>query len=115
MSPPARQIASAYATSSSRNVSAELTPTYAGGGRFRSWPARAPRRAAPPRKPYAAGPARDDLGRLGAALVRPDGIIAWASGPAPDRDAFREAAALWFGAPRKAGQVGATADVSPSG
>ncbi|KAB1979555.1 FAD-dependent monooxygenase [Streptomyces triticiradicis] len=48
---------------------------------------------------YAAGPARDDLG-LGAALVRPDGVVAWASELAPDRDAFERAAAQWFGAPR---------------
>ncbi|MGW4906323.1 FAD-dependent monooxygenase [Streptomyces sp. NPDC004270] len=48
---------------------------------------------------YAAGPARDDLG-LGAALIRPDGVVAWASEPAPERDAFEQAAAQWFGAPQ---------------
>ena len=47
---------------------------------------------------YAAGPVSDDLG-LGALLVRPDGIVAWADGRHPDRDAFRHAAARWFGAP----------------
>jgi hypothetical protein len=48
---------------------------------------------------YAAGPARNDLG-LGAVLIRPDGVVAWASEPAPDRDAFEQAAAQWFGAPQ---------------
>lgn len=48
---------------------------------------------------YAAGPARNDLG-LGAALIRPDGVVAWTSEPAPDRDAFEQAAARWFGAPQ---------------
>ncbi|WP_406193743.1 FAD-dependent oxidoreductase [Kitasatospora sp. NBC_01560] len=49
---------------------------------------------------YAAGPAADDLG-YSAALVRPDGIVAWArdhgsdGGPGP----FRHAATRWFGPP----------------
>ena len=43
---------------------------------------------------YAAGPARDDLG-VGAVLVRPDGIVAWAGDPDPDP--FERAAARWFG------------------
>ncbi|MEV0616300.1 FAD-dependent oxidoreductase [Nonomuraea sp. NPDC050404] len=47
---------------------------------------------------YAAGPARDNLG-LAAVLVRPDGVVAWASGGTPDRDAFQQAAARWFGTP----------------
>jgi hypothetical protein len=33
-------------------------------------------------------------------LIRPDGVVAWASEPAPDRDAFEQAAAQWFGAPQ---------------
>ncbi|MFI5520007.1 FAD-dependent monooxygenase [Streptomyces platensis] len=48
---------------------------------------------------YAAGPARNDIG-LGAALIRPDGVVAWASEPAPDRDAFEQAATQWFGRPQ---------------
>ncbi|NUW35753.1 FAD-dependent monooxygenase [Nonomuraea sp. SMC257] len=47
---------------------------------------------------YAAGPARDDLG-LGAVLVRPDGVVAWAGDRDPDREAFERAAARWFGGP----------------
>ncbi|MGX1540925.1 FAD-dependent oxidoreductase [Streptomyces adustus] len=48
---------------------------------------------------YAAGPARNDLG-LGAALIRPDGVVAWTGEPAPDPDAFGQAAARWLGAPQ---------------
>ncbi|MFE2586089.1 FAD-dependent monooxygenase [Streptomyces sp. NPDC059378] len=48
---------------------------------------------------YAAGPVRNDLG-LAAALIRPDGIVAWAGESAPDREAFEQAAARWLGAPR---------------
>ncbi|MFG2527081.1 FAD-dependent oxidoreductase [Streptomyces sp. NPDC048516] len=47
---------------------------------------------------YAAGPAEDDLG-LGAVLVRPDGVVAWAGERTPDREAFEEAAGQWFGGP----------------
>ncbi|MFJ9822124.1 FAD-dependent oxidoreductase [Streptomyces sp. NPDC101151] len=47
---------------------------------------------------YAAGPARNDLG-LGAVLVRPDGIVAWAGDRRPDREAFERAAGHWFGSP----------------
>ncbi|GAB3898389.1 FAD-dependent monooxygenase [Kibdelosporangium lantanae] len=42
---------------------------------------------------YVAGPARDDLG-VGAVLVRPDGIVAWAGDP--DRGAFEQAVTRWF-------------------
>ncbi|WP_328854244.1 FAD-dependent monooxygenase [Microbispora hainanensis] len=47
---------------------------------------------------YAAGPVRDDLG-FGALLIRPDGVVAWTGGRDPDREAFRHAAARWFGDP----------------
>ncbi|MCZ1012457.1 FAD-dependent monooxygenase [Streptomyces lydicus] len=47
---------------------------------------------------YAAGPAENDLG-LGAVLVRPDGVVAWAGERTPDREAFEQAADQWFGAP----------------
>jgi 2-polyprenyl-6-methoxyphenol hydroxylase-like FAD-dependent oxidoreductase len=45
---------------------------------------------------YAAGPAKNDLG-LGAVLVRPDGVVAWAGDRDPDRAAFERAARDWFG------------------
>ncbi|WP_458091025.1 FAD-dependent oxidoreductase [Streptomyces malaysiensis] len=47
---------------------------------------------------YASGSVRDDLG-LGAVLIRPDGVVAWASEHTPDRDAFEQIAAQWFGNP----------------
>lgn len=47
---------------------------------------------------YAGGPVREDLG-FGALLVRPDGVVAWAEGHAPDPVAFRHAATRWVGAP----------------
>ncbi|SEF17788.1 FAD binding domain-containing protein [Streptomyces sp. 2112.3] len=47
---------------------------------------------------YAAGPAENDLG-LGAVLVRPDGVVAWAGERTPDREAFEQAAVQWFGGP----------------
>ncbi|MEU7875554.1 FAD-dependent monooxygenase [Dactylosporangium sp. NPDC049140] len=49
---------------------------------------------------YVHGPAEHDLG-YGAALVRPDGVVAWADGHAPDRAAFERAAGDWFGRPRR--------------
>ncbi|GGV02816.1 FAD-dependent oxidoreductase [Streptomyces albospinus] len=45
---------------------------------------------------YAAGTAKNDLG-LGAVLVRPDGIVAWAGERDFDRKAFERAAGEWFG------------------
>ncbi|WP_206793858.1 FAD-dependent oxidoreductase [Amycolatopsis sp. MtRt-6] len=42
---------------------------------------------------YASGPARADLG-VGAVLVRPDGIVAWAG--EPDPEAFGKAVTRWF-------------------
>ncbi|MFD6156454.1 FAD-dependent oxidoreductase [Nocardia sp. NPDC060256] len=47
---------------------------------------------------YAAGPARNDLG-LSAVLVRPDGIVGWATDHAPDREEFERAADRWLGSP----------------
>ncbi|CDR13594.1 FAD-dependent monooxygenase [Streptomyces iranensis] len=47
---------------------------------------------------YTAGPVRNDLG-FAALLIRPDGVVAWASEHTPDRDAFEQAAAQWFGTP----------------
>ncbi len=44
---------------------------------------------------YVSGRATECLG-LKAALVRPDGIIAWASNAEPDGDELRRAAARWF-------------------
>ncbi|BCJ56081.1 FAD-dependent oxidoreductase [Actinoplanes sp. NBRC 14428] len=48
---------------------------------------------------YAAGPARNDLGR-GAVLIRPDGVVAWAGERDPDPAAFARAATRWFGPAR---------------
>ncbi|MFE3882922.1 FAD-dependent monooxygenase [Streptomyces lydicus] len=47
---------------------------------------------------YAAGPAENGL-ELGAVLVRPDGVVAWAGERIPDREAFEQAADQWFGGP----------------
>lgn len=47
---------------------------------------------------YATGAARNDLG-VGAVLVRPDGVVAWAGDRHPDSEAFEQAATRWFGAP----------------
>ncbi|TGJ98369.1 FAD-dependent oxidoreductase [Leptospira langatensis] len=44
---------------------------------------------------YVSGNVKDRLG-ISAALVRPDGIIAWASEKDPDPSQFQEALALWF-------------------
>lgn len=47
---------------------------------------------------YAAGTAKNDLG-LGAVLVRPDGIVAWAGDRDFVRSAFERSADRWFGDP----------------
>ncbi|HEV3427020.1 MAG TPA: FAD-dependent monooxygenase [Paraburkholderia sp.] len=47
---------------------------------------------------YAAGEAKERLG-LSALLVRPDGIVAWASDDAPDVSAAAQALLRWFGEP----------------
>ncbi|MEU8680267.1 FAD-dependent oxidoreductase [Streptomyces sp. NPDC048611] len=48
---------------------------------------------------YVAGAARNDLG-LGAVLIRPDGVVAWAAGHDVDPKGFEQAADQWFGTPR---------------
>src|SRR5471030_1508111 len=45
---------------------------------------------------YIASDASDTLG-LGAMLVRPDGVVAWAGGATPDPQACAQAASRWFG------------------
>jgi 2-polyprenyl-6-methoxyphenol hydroxylase-like FAD-dependent oxidoreductase len=44
---------------------------------------------------YVSGPAKGQLG-LSAVLIRPDGIIAWASDSEPDHRELQKAAARWF-------------------
>jgi len=44
---------------------------------------------------YISGPAKDQLG-LSALLIRPDGMIAWASDNDPDCSVLQKAAARWF-------------------
>ncbi|MEU0878278.1 FAD-dependent oxidoreductase [Lentzea sp. NPDC005914] len=44
---------------------------------------------------YAAGPAENDFG-LGAVLIRPDGVVAWAGDRVPDQDSFERAVRRWF-------------------
>lgn len=44
---------------------------------------------------YVSGPAKEQLG-LSAALIRPDGYIAWASDREPEEKPLRQALALWF-------------------
>ena len=44
---------------------------------------------------YVSGPAKEQLG-LSAVLIRPDGIIAWASDKDPDSSELRKAANRWF-------------------
>lgn len=48
------------------------------------------------RMTYVAGTAKDRLG-LSALLVRPDGVVAWASDTAPDLEDAAQAASRWFG------------------
>lgn len=56
----------------------------------------------PGRIAYAGGDVRDRLG-LRAVLVRPDGIVAWASDAGPDEEAASGAIARWFGQRDEAG------------
>ncbi|GAB3582669.1 FAD-dependent monooxygenase [Hymenobacter daeguensis] len=44
---------------------------------------------------YVAGRAKEPLG-LSAVLIRPDGFVAWAAGPAPDGSTLQQAATRWF-------------------
>ncbi|MCA1453444.1 FAD-dependent monooxygenase [Bradyrhizobium sp. BRP22] len=48
---------------------------------------------------YVASEAKDRLG-LSAVLVRPDGVVAWASDGSPDLEKAGEAASRWFGEPK---------------
>jgi hypothetical protein len=45
---------------------------------------------------YVAARAKEACG-VAALLIRPDGIVAWASGPAPDTAQAASAAAAWLG------------------
>jgi 2-polyprenyl-6-methoxyphenol hydroxylase-like FAD-dependent oxidoreductase len=47
------------------------------------------------RMKYVSGRAKEQFG-LSAVLIRPDGIIAWASDSEPDVESIRQAVALWF-------------------
>lgn len=47
------------------------------------------------RMKYVSGWAKEQLG-LNTVLIRPDGIIAWASDSEPDEQSIRQAVALWF-------------------
>ena len=47
---------------------------------------------------YATGPAGNDRG-LGAVLIRPDGIVAWASDATADLEQAIQATSQWFGEP----------------
>jgi 2-polyprenyl-6-methoxyphenol hydroxylase-like FAD-dependent oxidoreductase len=47
------------------------------------------------RMKYVSGRAKEQLG-LSAALIRPDGFIAWASNSKPNEQSIRQAVALWF-------------------
>ncbi len=47
------------------------------------------------RMKYVSGRAKDQLG-LSAVLIRPDGIVAWASDNDPDCSELHQAAARWF-------------------
>jgi 2-polyprenyl-6-methoxyphenol hydroxylase-like FAD-dependent oxidoreductase len=47
------------------------------------------------RMKYVSNHAKEQFG-LSAALIRPDGIIAWASDSRPDEQSIRQAVALWF-------------------
>jgi hypothetical protein len=48
--------------------------------------------------PVCSRDSENDLG-TSAVLVRPDGIVAWASDHDPDPEAFEQAASHWFGTP----------------
>jgi 2-polyprenyl-6-methoxyphenol hydroxylase-like FAD-dependent oxidoreductase len=50
------------------------------------------------RMQYVSGTARNSLG-LGAVLIRPDGMVAWAGAGESDSEAFERAAGDWFGSP----------------
>ncbi|GAB2544430.1 FAD-dependent oxidoreductase [Nocardia heshunensis] len=53
----------------------------------------------PGRIRYVSATARNDLG-LRAVLIRPDGVVAWATDGEPNPATFEQAANRWFGSPR---------------
>ena len=52
---------------------------------------------------YVHGDVKDRMG-LGAVLVRPDGVVAWACNDQPDVEQAAQAAAHWFAPPNDAHQ-----------
>jgi hypothetical protein len=48
------------------------------------------------RTKFVSGRVKEQLG-LSAVLIRPDGIIAWASDNEPGEQSIRQAVSLWFG------------------
>jgi len=76
-----------------------------GRGLFLDFDSRAPLQALASRWSgritYVASDARERLG-LSAVLVRPDGVVAWASEVVPDHEEASKAASRWFGQPEEA-------------
>jgi len=79
--------------STGQGVLFDLTPHQALAPLAQRWPAQLRYVAAP----------QTDAWTLSALLVRPDGIVAWASDGAPDEQAAVDAIVRWFGEPGEAG------------